>query len=347
MINQKYSKIIIALCGMMIVPYLIGVCMTYEFWEMAAYLSAMIGVAVVVLPTLISYNRVGKILKPIPIILTAILFIALVGFRYWNWKYCFYSCFVVLWPVICYCAINSITSKITSKNNKWLAILFYNIIVVAIIYFVQEHIYKFSVADVIAEVFLYIVSQIALLLAIKKQGIGKKEIAIYIVCNIVFPIIWFTTQERIGEIIASLNYSFTSLDAESGYNNWFAQRVNLLKSNINGDYSTIYRRHIYTIMRNCSLSHFCSNGYAWLSAIIFVATTILSGIMIKISVLCKNNWMKVLLISFVIKNIIGLLANIFLFYSTSIGMMIIDNHFDIIPIVWILFANKTQRNRMK
>ncbi len=341
MIFKNANKIVLALCVILVAAYLIGICLTYEVWEMLAYLSAFIGAGLVGLPLLISFRKTGEILKPVPILITILLFVALVGFDYWNWKSNFYYLLIALWPVICYGTINFIIKKVKSKSNIWLGMMIYNIAMVLVIYLTNEHMYKYLAADIIAEAYMYIIAQIALFLVIKKRGFKKNEITTYVICNIVFPLIWFLTQDRIEEIVISFSRDFNSVDQDGGYYNWFAQRENMLKSSINGDYSAIYRWHTYKVMRVCPIFHFYAEGYGWLSIIIIFVSIILSAFMIKLATIHKNNdLLKVFVSAFILQNIIGLVSNIFLIYSTSIGIMFIRNSFDIIPVIWILLAMK-------
>ncbi len=348
--TTKNLKISIGIMSIiLIVIYSIGLCITLELSETLAYLLAMIGGGVIGLPILISYKKTGKAIQPISIAVTVVLSIALVGLRGWNWSDSTYNLLISLWPFICYGLTSFIAGKVKSEKHIWLGILLYNIVIIGVIYLTEEQIFKtiYSDGDVIAEVFLYIVSQTAIIFAIKKQSFTKPVTAFYVLLNLAVIAVWICTQDRIVDIFESLFINFNSVDEYGEYYNWLAQRGHMLKMNVSGEYTDIYNQYfLNTIMYNCPLSFFHYKGYTWLSVVISAVTIALSGLLIKLASVNKdNNYLKILVTVFVLKNVVGLLANIFLFYSTSIGIMLIRNYFDMIPMLWILFADNNVKSK--
>lgn len=340
--SKKTNIVIVVLSVALIAAYSIGICLTYEIYEALAYLSELIAASIVGLPLLVSYCKTGKALRPIAIVVTILLFVALVGFDYWNWKSNFRYLLLALWPVICYGAISFVMTKIKSNRNIWIGMAVYNIAVVLVIYLANENMYKYFAADIIAEAYMYIIAQIALFFVIKKHGFRKNEITTYVICNIIFPLIWFLTQDRIEEII-SLSHSFDSVDQESEFVNWIAQRGKRLRSGITGDYSNICKWYMPSLINKCQLFYFYAKGYGFLSAAIVLITLTLCGFLVKLAACNRNNnLLKIFIITFVFQNIIGLLANIFLFHTTDIGIMFMRNKFDIIPLMWIFLSRYTR-----
>ncbi len=343
--NSKSIKISIGIIStILIAVYLIGLSITMDLWEELTYLSAVAGVGLMALPFLISYRKTGTILKPIPIIISVALFVSFVGIRGWNWLGCTYNLLISIWPFICYGFIRLITSIVKAENHIWISILAYNLVIICVIYLVEEQIFKtiYSDGDVIAEVFLYVVSQIALIFAIKKQCFTKPVTVTYVLVNLAVIAIWLCTQDRIVDIFESLFINFNSVDKYGEYYNWLAQRGHMLRMNVSGEYTDIYNQYyLKTVMHKCPLSFFHYEGYTWLSVVMGAVVITLNGILIKLAVVNKeNNPLKLLVATLVLKNIVGLIANIFLFYSTSIGIIFIGNFFDIILMMWIMFTKK-------
>ena len=319
--------------------FLIGMYVSSDIMDVSMQLLLFLGAVVAVLPFLISYRKTGRIFKPVPIAATGILFVAFCILQPFELETFFYYLLVTLWPFVCYGASRFITDTLKTKQIIWLGILLYDIILVAFIYLMEERLYVFCFGRIIHEMYWYLVAQIALFASIRRQGFGKKEIITFSICNVAILAVWLCTQERVVDIFRRMTLSFSDVDLQGEYRNWFAQRKNLLESSISGNYSNLNWWQRDTIMYKCMLTEFRAAGYGWLAALIAGLSLLLSGLLIKLAMQNKhNNWLKVLIAALVLRNTIGLLVNIFLFYSSNIGFMFIRNFFDMIPLVWILFA---------
>lgn len=251
-----------------------------------------------------------------------------------------------LWPFICYAVAKLVGKEKLFKHRSFLLnFVCYSIIIMVIIWFLEEVTfkYKYISADVISQMYMYAVSVIAFLvynLKIKKINPDKKDV-FYIVATIAVIIyFWVCSQERIDAIIESLSFGNTDIDADGDLLNWYSHRISMLKSSIHSDFSNINTYRFLPMMKNCSLAMLSYVGSWFITAVIIALSIVTVCLITAYARKCKNSLITIVSISFIIKLVIGITTNLFLIYSTSVGIPFITNPYDIFVLIIIIFGEK-------
>lgn len=121
----------------------------------------------------------------------------------------------------------------------------------------------------------------------------------------------------------------------------------MLKASVSGDFSTVNVYRVEPMMKGCSLIRFASE-HGWY---IPIAVLVLCAVMISLAVAYSRNTANalaaVITIGFIMKFVIGLTANLFLIYSTSVGIPFLRNIYDIISLVVLLFTFSKKDSDLK
>ena len=261
---------------------------------------------------------------------------------------------ISLWPLLCYVIAKHIKLGEKSKLKPFmLDCVTYNIVVVGLIWLLEEIVFKYNYisADVIAESHMYVISVVAFLLyniKVKKIKPDKWDIVCFAVIVGIIISFWVCNQERITTIIESMNYSKIDVDADGDLLNWISHRISMLQATVNGDFSGVNIHCIQPMMKGCSLAWLSSVSGWYTLAIILVLNAVILCLM---GVYARKNdsvLISIVTISFILKFAIGLVANLFLIDSTSVGVPFIRNIYDIILLIIVLsYSQNNTKERIK
>lgn len=256
---------------------------------------------------------------------------------------------ISLWPLLCYVIAKHIKlgEKIDLKPFV-LDCVTYNIVVVGLIWILEEIVFKYNYisADVIAESYMYVISVVTFLfynIRVKKIKPDKRDILCIalIICMLIF--FWVYNQERIATIIESINYSKTDVDADGDFLNWISHRISMLQASVSGDFSGVNIHRIQPMMKGCSLAWLSSVSGWYTLAIILVLNAVILCLM---GVYARKNdsvLISIVTISFILKFAIGLVANLFLIYSTSVGVPFIRTTYDIMLLIIVFLYSQNNK----
>lgn len=249
---------------------------------------------------------------------------------------------LAIFPILCYWLVKKLFQYNINEN---ILMFVYNIVVVVFIWLMQEVIIKKSyfAADVVAEIYMYAIAEIALLTYIIKHKSFKfntRSIVSFALTNIVVLFV-FLRQERVVEIIHSLNYNLSDVGIEGDLKNWLALRGGMLKSSICGDFTVVNPHYMQSLVRGCSLAWLSGVGGWYVGVSIVLLEIVFVASMLIYSKRTQNALVLIISLSFVLKLVIGVLANMFLVFSTNIGLPFIGIAIDAIAIfVVIMLKNE-------
>ena len=186
---------------------------------------------------------------------------------------------------------------------------------------------------------MYVISVIAFMLyniKVKKIKPDKGDIICFVAIVGIVISFWVCKQERIATIIESINRSKTDVDADGEFLNWISHRISMLQASINGDFSGVNIHRIHLMMKGCSLAWISSVSGWYIPALILVLNAVIVCFMAVYTKKNDSMLISIVTISFILKFVIGLVANLFLIYSTSVGVLFIGNIYDIIALFIIL-----------
>lgn len=256
---------------------------------------------------------------------------------------------ISLWPLLCYAIAKHIKlgEKIRLKPFM-LDCVSYNIAVVGLIWLLEEIVFKYNYisADVIAESHMYVISVVAFLLyniKVKKIKPDKWDIICLVAIVGIVISFWVCNQERIATIIESINYSKTDVDADVDFLNWISHRISMLQASVSGDFSGVNIHRIQPMMKGCSLAWLSSVSGWYTLAIILALNAVILCLM---GVYARKNdsvLISIVTISFILKFAIGLLANLFLIYSTSVGVPFIRTTYDIMLLIIVFLYSQNNK----
>ncbi len=253
---------------------------------------------------------------------------------------------ISLWPILCYAIAKYIRmgEKIGLKPFV-VDCVAYNAVITGLIWILEEVIFKYSYvsADVTAEFYMYVISVIAFLLYnLKAREIKPDKWDVICFAVIIGTVIsfWVCNQERIIAITESLNYSKTAVDADGDFINWISHRISMLNASFSGDFSVVNIHRIQPMIRGCRLAWLSGVGGRYIPAVIVGLNAVMLWLMVVYTRKNESVMISVVTISFIIKLVIGLSANLFLVYSTSVGVPIVRNIYDVLPLIIILLYSK-------
>lgn len=270
-----------------------------------------------------------------------------------GFQYHFEMLILSMWPLFCYVIAKRFKfgEKIGFKPFA-VDYIIHSVITFGLIWLFEELIfkYKYVSADVTAEIYMYVISAITFLLyniKVKKVKPNKRDIMFFVAITAIITVLWFCTQERIVSIVESLNCGKNDIDLDGEFLNWFSHRYSMLKASVSGDFSTVNVYRVEPMMKGCSLIRFASE-HGWY---IPIAVLVLCAVMISLAVAYSRNTANalaaVITIGFIMKFVIGLTANLFLIYSTSVGIPFLRNIYDIISLVVLLFTFSKKDSDLK
>ena len=246
---------------------------------------------------------------------------------------------ISLWPLLCYVISKhmKLGEKIVLKPFV-LDCVSYNIVVIGLIWLLEEIVFKYNSisADVIAESYMYVISVVAFLLyniKVKKIKPDKWDIICFVVIVGIVIFFWVYNQERITTIIESMNYIKTDVDADGDFLNWISHRFSMLQASVNGDFSSVNIHRIHPMMKACSLAWLSSICGWYIPALILVLNAVMVCFMVVYTKKNDSMLISMVTISFILKFVIGLAANLFLIYSTSVGVPFIRTTYDIMLLI--------------
>lgn len=258
---------------------------------------------------------------------------------------------ISMWPLLCYVIAKHIKLGEKSKLKSFvLDCVSYNIVVVGFIWILEEIFFKYNYisADVIAEMYMYIISVIAFLLyniKVKKIKPDKWDIFCFVVIVGMVISFWVCKQERIATIIESINYSKTDVDADGDFLNWISHRISMVQASVNGDFSGVNIHRVLPMVNGCSLAWLSSVGGAYVSVVLWVIIAAMAIMLIVYARNKKDVMISVIAYGLVLKTVIGAVANMFLIFSTSVGVPFIKSSYDLIPFAILLFLADSEKNK--
>lgn len=251
---------------------------------------------------------------------------------------------VAIWPVVCYGIVKYI--KVGEKIGfrpfvcDFLAC---SLITVGLIFLSEEVLFKYASisADVIAEAYMYVISVVAFLLyniKVRKNTPDAWDIMGLVIIIAAVAALWVCNHERLTSIVESMSYGRTDVDADGDLLNWISHRLAMQKASFSGDFSGINTHRITSVAKGCSLSWLSSAGGGYVMVVSLGLTIIMTALMFFCSARNNNVTVKIITYAFAVKTVVGVLANMFLIFSTSVGVLFIRNIYDILVLALVLFT---------
>lgn len=258
---------------------------------------------------------------------------------------------VSLWPLLCYGIAKwmNIGNKIGFKPSVF-DFIGYNVIVIGLVWLFEEVLFKYAYlsSDVVAEMYMYVIAVITFILYNlkgKRLKVDKWDIICFVMIMCAVTTFWVCKHERVSEIIESIYYNSTDVDADGEFINWLSHRFSMLQASFNGDFSGINIHRVLPMVNGCSLAWLSSVGGAYVSVVLWV---IIAAMAIMLIVYVRNKkdvMISVIAYGFVLKTVIGAVANMFLIFSTSVGVPFIKSSYDLIPFAILLFLADSEKNK--
>lgn len=218
----------------------------------------------------------------------------------------------------------------------------FNIIVAGSTYIIQEILFyqPYFSADSVSEMYMYISGIYTFFVfRLMQEKPSKREIILCAVLIAVTLLLWVFWCQRPREILASLSLPFQSRDVEGEFVNWFSLRRHMMKLSVTGELSGLSHHFANEIMEFCPLARFRYMGNGLYTAILLGAIIIHNIVMIIYGAKSKSPLIRTLTFSFVSRAAAGVLANLFLVFSTCVTIPFTVTPYDIVPL-GILIAAK-------
>ena len=255
-----------------------------------------------------------------------------------------------IWPVICSVLAKYINDK---KTTGYIVADFaiFNIFTISLIWILEEFALKYNhfSADITAEIYMYITALSSFLVFAKKTEKHKndKYSKLFIIVSIIIiSSLWLYNHDRVYEIIRSFEYDKTYSDADGLHSNWLIHRISMVSTSFTGNFSKFNHYILPSVAQGCPVVWLSASGGRHIGSAIFVLCTIITFLLIVNMQKSDNGMVKAITISFVTKMIFGVITNIFLIYSTSVGLPLIQTPYDIIPLAYILFDFGKEKNEL-
>jgi len=250
---------------------------------------------------------------------------------------------ISLWPLLSYMLAKYIhVGETVGFKPFTIDFLVYDIVTVVLIWLLEEAIFKdtYMSADTIAEAYMYVVAMVAFLqygLKVREDKPDKWDIFCMVVVICITIAFWICNQERAASIVDSLHYDSKAVDAEGEHINWISHRLKMLQISFQGDFQAVHVHRIKPMIKGCSLAWLSSVGGLYITVAIFILHALLSVLMIVYARKKGTAAIWLLTVSFILKSVIGVVTNMFLIFSTSVGCLLIITAYDIIPLGLYLF----------
>ena len=214
-------------------------------------------------------------------------------------------------------------------------------------------------------VYLFTVSAVAWILAkgrkerkrLRKQvGQKKRDKAIRLGMTLLLPLfllpLFFLRNDRVYEIAGSLQLPFSVTEAGGGHPvNWLGYRWAVFWESLCGNFS--FQGYSVVALRNCPLKcvHY-TMGWFWVLLVAGLQACLFYCLM-SVSRRQKypgraSQFVLTVLVSMLIQEVFGLLADVFLISSTGIGLLLMKRPGDIMLVLGLVFfADAMQENRRR
>ncbi|MBQ8231375.1 MAG: hypothetical protein IJZ34_05555 [Lachnospiraceae bacterium] len=181
---------------------------------------------------------------------------------------------------------------------------------------------------------------------ILKLGIGVGALMLAVIHMIVLPVIvllsLFWQQPRVGEILESLSNPFSSVSGNKWEVNWLGYRLQLLGQGWTGDFS-LMGDHAAYLSADCPLVWLnTSFGFPAVLLVLLLAVCIFRGMYQLVKRKRENGQeygeLAILAFALCVRTVLALAANVFLITTSDVGIFMMGNAYDIIPLMFFLIA---------
>lgn len=253
-----------------------------------------------------------------------------------------------IWPIICGGIAKYINSEKSTRTPVADFALF-NVVIILLIWFLEEKALKYNhiSSDITAEIYMYITALYTFMIYsthYRKTQIKRYEIICIISLVAVVALLCLYNHDRIYEIVRSFHTDKTYIDTDGLNSNWIIHRISMLSASFTGDFSKFNKHILPLVAQGCSVIHISSVGGRYIFVIILMLNIAMTFLLITNSQKNHNPLIKTITMSFITKILFGLVANMFLIYSTTVGLPFIQTSYDIIPLAYILFDSGKYKN---
>ena len=251
-----------------------------------------------------AYRKSPKLQTPVTWIAVAVILFLLYCIDCYDVSWYLRSVMGAAWPVLVYPLAKGILGRVDMENKKRVlcAEIVYYLVITALIWLVDDKLlmWEHYRREPLRMIYLIVTAAAALWLAKREY----KRVNVLLPAIVLFAL--FRQQPRVGEILESLSNPFSSVSGSRWEVNWLGYRLQLCKQGWSGDFS-LMGDHAAYISADCPL--------VWLNASFgFLAFA-----------LC-------------VRTVLALAANVFLITTSDVGILMMGNAYDIIPLMFFLTA---------